>query len=344
MATKAFQFLFRQERIDGITNIMDEFNASGTEISDTARTGANWATTYTALGNILTALGFGATVAGGAFAVGQLYEIVTLGNTNFALAGAVATTLFTANAPVVVGTGNGTMGSISVSQAAGVVETWSVVATSATNFTVTGSVSGAKAAATVGTPYTNGIVSFTITAGGAAFVATDSFSLVITNPSAIRVGDEFIATGVGAGTGTVRKAQEVNTLAGYGRVTQAVAPAGPTGGTGNGTISNVVLFDSTVVAEVWTITATSATNFTVVGSVSGSKPAATVGVPYNNGIVGFTITAGVTPFGAPAAFTLTVTRGIVLDSLYQDGKGYAGSTAALVTALATPLAGLSLLP
>jgi hypothetical protein len=55
-------------------------------------------------------------------------------------------------------------------------ETWTLTATSATNFTVTGSVSGAQAAATVGTAYDNGIVAFTIIAGDTAFVATDSFT------------------------------------------------------------------------------------------------------------------------------------------------------------------------
>ena len=55
-------------------------------------------------------------------------------------------------------------------------ETWTLTATSATNFTVTGSVSGAQAAATVGTPYDNGIVAFTIIAGDTAFVATDEFT------------------------------------------------------------------------------------------------------------------------------------------------------------------------
>lgn len=58
-------------------------------------------------------------------------------------------------------------------------ETWTLTATNATNFTVTGSVSGAQAAATVATPYDNGIVAFTIIAGDIAFVATDSFTFVV---------------------------------------------------------------------------------------------------------------------------------------------------------------------
>ena len=58
-------------------------------------------------------------------------------------------------------------------------ETWTLTATTATNFTVTGSVSGAQAAATVATPYDNGIVAFTIIQGDILFVAADSFTFVV---------------------------------------------------------------------------------------------------------------------------------------------------------------------
>lgn len=105
-------------------------------------------------------------------------------------------------------------------------------------------------------------------------------------------------------------------------------------------MTNVVVFDSVGVAEVWTITATSATNFTVTGSVSGAKAAATVGVPYNNGIISFIITAGVTPFVATDAFTQTVTRGVVLDTLVRDGIKVTSSIAAVQTALSTPVLSL----
>jgi len=56
------------------------------------------------------------------------------------------------------------------------VETWTVTATSATDFTVVGSVSGTHANATLGTGYTssNG-VSFLISAGNIPFVAGDKF-------------------------------------------------------------------------------------------------------------------------------------------------------------------------
>ena len=59
-------------------------------------------------------------------------------------------------------------------------ETWTLTATSATNFTVSGSTSGAQAAATVGTPYDNSIVAFEIVAGGVAFVSGDIFTFSVT--------------------------------------------------------------------------------------------------------------------------------------------------------------------
>jgi hypothetical protein len=76
------------------------------------------------------------------------------------------------------GTGNGTMTGLA---AVGTppYETWTIVATSATNFTVTGSISGAQAAATVGTPYNNGKIAFTINAGGVAFTAGATFTVVV---------------------------------------------------------------------------------------------------------------------------------------------------------------------
>lgn len=75
----------------------------------------------------------------------------------------------------VANTGNGYVSAERVSTSP-VDETWTLTATSSTNFTVTGSVSGAQAAATVGTAYDNGIVAFKIVAGGTAFVSGDEFT------------------------------------------------------------------------------------------------------------------------------------------------------------------------
>lgn len=75
----------------------------------------------------------------------------------------------------VANTGNGYVSAERASTSP-VDETWTLTATNATTFSVTGSVSGAQANATVGTAYDNGIVAFTIIAGGTAFEAGDEFT------------------------------------------------------------------------------------------------------------------------------------------------------------------------
>jgi phage tail sheath protein FI len=86
----------------------------------------------------------------------------------------------TPNAPTLSGTGNGTMTGLVVSQTLGQAETWTITATSATTFAVNGFLSGIQPVATVGVPYNNGIISFTINAGGTAFVTNDAFTVVVT--------------------------------------------------------------------------------------------------------------------------------------------------------------------
>jgi hypothetical protein len=76
-------------------------------------------------------------------------------------------------------------------------------------------------------------------------------------------------------------------------------------GTGNGTIS-AVLGGSAGVAEIITVTFTSATAFGVVGSVSGSLGTGTVGTPFTSTKCSFLITAGGTAFVATDAFTFAV--------------------------------------
>lgn len=242
-----FQFYFRQKRIGGVTNTMDEFVKAGVEVSDTARNAANWSTTNSAIASIITAAGFGATTTAGSFQVGKLYEIVTAGTTNFTL----------------VGSANSTVGTV------------------------------------------------------------------------------FRATGAGAGTGTVRAAEEHTDVKGHGRIVLSSGTPGYVG-TGNGTLTGVTFNYDAAVPEVWTITATSATNFTVSGSVSGAKAAATVGTHYDNGVIGFLITAGGTAFTAGGVWTITVVKSIVVDGLYLNGSKSTASLTSLTSALATPLGTLGL--
>lgn len=87
-----------------------------------------------------------------------------------------------------VGTGNGRLLGIDNSEggysggSASVAETFTIAAINATTFSVTGSVSGALANATVGVAYDTTKVKFKIVAGGTAFVASDTFTLQITPP------------------------------------------------------------------------------------------------------------------------------------------------------------------
>lgn len=122
----------------------------------------------------------------GLFALNQFLSVGSVAyvvRANVDLADADVITL-TATSPTYAGTGNGTLGSIGVNQATAVAETWTITATSASSFNVTGFVSGAQGSAAVGTPYNNGIISFTITAGGTPFISGDAFTLVITSSTA----------------------------------------------------------------------------------------------------------------------------------------------------------------
>lgn len=80
-------------------------------------------------------------------------------------------------------------------------------------------------------------------------------------------------------------------------------------GTGDGSLAAVTAAPTTQ-QQIWTITATSPTTFEVVGSKVPQVPSfintATVGVPYLNSDIGFTITAGPTPFVVGDMFTLRV--------------------------------------
>jgi hypothetical protein len=174
-------------------------------------------------------------------------------------------------------TGNGTVRNVTVLGGTAA-EVWTLTATSATNFTVSSSLQGAHADATVGTAYDNTHIKFLIVAGAAAFVAGDVFTLTIT------------ASTLGTQKWTVKRFDE-------GAAQQYT-------GTGNGTLS-AVSFTETDADETWTLKATSATNFNVVSSAHGSQSAATVGTPYTGtSKVGFTINAGSTPFVAGDTFVL----------------------------------------
>lgn len=86
------------------------------------------------------------------------------------------------------GTGTGTMTGLAT-RASAVAEVWTVkLITAAANggtFSVTCSLSGAKANATVGTPYDNGFIAFTINDGATDFVVGDTFTVTVSRASTL---------------------------------------------------------------------------------------------------------------------------------------------------------------
>lgn len=130
-------------------------------------------------------------------------------------------------------------------------------------------------------------------------------------------------------------------ITGYGTAAAAVAGSN----TGDGTVTAI---DTTIdtVTETWTLacTAGGATGtFSVVGSVTGALASATVGTPYTNAMLSFTINDGAADFIIGDSFTIATTIGdtnddgiaweqLKLDTsvtnethLYLMGKGAGGT-------------------
>jgi flagellar hook protein FlgE len=84
------------------------------------------------------------------------------------------------------------------------------------------------------------------------------------------------------------------------------APAYGANNVGNGTVTGLAATGATV-AQTVTLTATSATQFSVVGSVSGNLGTATVGTPFTSGQLDFTINAGSTAFAVGDTATVATT-------------------------------------
>lgn len=177
--------------------------------------------------------------------------------------------------PAYTGTGNGALRYLAASPAA-VAETWTITCTVAAvdggTFSVVGSVSGAQADATVGTPYDNGLIAFRIDDGAVDFIVGDFWTV--------------------AATQGALAADRVISFA----------------GTGDGTLAPAAVYPG-YQFERWTLTCTATAanggTFSVVGSVSGAQADATVGTHYDNGKIKFTLNDGATDFALNDEFTLT---------------------------------------
>lgn len=101
----------------------------------------------------------------------------------------------------------------------------------------------------------------------------------------------------------------------YAYLSGALPAAISYAGTGDGAISNVLAHPGGTVTEVITVACTSAAPgggvFSVVGSVSGAHPDATVGEAYSSSVISFLISAGGVDFIVGDTFTINTT-GVVI--------------------------------
>lgn len=171
-------------------------------------------------------------------------------------------------------TGNGTFGAIAPVTVPTLIGVYSLVFTSATAFTVTAP-SGATANGTTGVAFSALGIGFTITAGGTAFVAGDSFAITAT--------------------------------AAVGKPT-AAAVAGGTN-TGNGTCSAVTTTGYAPKLGNYTVEFDSATQFVVSDPTGAEIGHGVTGTAFSGGGLNFTITAGGTAFAPADSFVVTVAAG-----------------------------------
>lgn len=116
-------------------------------------------------------------------------------------------------------------------------------------------------------------------------------------------------------------------------------------GVGNGPIGKIDTYPGAP-AEIWTITFTDDTNFTVTGSVTGAEASGTTGADYDNGLLAFRINVGGTAFETDDEFVIEVVdstnvgQSVWVEDRYDPhsadlewiahGTGYAGTDAIYV--------------
>lgn len=171
-------------------------------------------------------------------------------------------------------TGNGTVGAVTPQTSPEtMIGAYSVALTSSTAFTVTAP-DGQAATGTVGTAFSGLGVGFTITAGGTAFVAGDSFTLTTTATP----GNPSITSAAGANTG-------------------------------NGTIGSLSTSGYAAQVGAYAVEFDDATHFVVSDPTGAECGHGVAGTAFKGGGLSFTITAGGTAFAAGDSFAITVAPG-----------------------------------
>jgi hypothetical protein len=154
-------------------------------------------------------------------------------------------------------------------------EIWSIIAESATTFSVIGSESGTRSDATVGVDYDNGIIAFKITAGTSDFVVGDTFRIEVQSEAVVGDVETF---GVFRGGGTIQQQSSTG-------------------------------FTPLESYTITCITAGEDAEFSVNGSVSGNVGIATVGEIFFSDTIGFIIVNSGDFFEVGDEFNLAIDAG-----------------------------------
>jgi hypothetical protein len=208
----------------------------------------------------------------------QSIDQVTLTGGVKVLAGTVLGTVLNAltAAALALGTntGNGTFGTITPKASpATMIGVYNILFTAATTFNVTAP-DGQTAPGTTGVAFSALGIGFTITAGGTAFVAGDTFTVTATQT----VGNPTVVSAPGTNTG-------------------------------NGTLGTLTAAGYAAKAGAYTVEFDDATHFVVADPTGQQVGHGTTGVAFSAGGLGFTITAGGTAFVPGDSFIVTVAAG-----------------------------------
>jgi hypothetical protein len=188
--------------------------------------------------------------------------------------GTVTSAVTASAAALGANTGNGTFGAITAQASpATMVGVYSILFTAATAFTVTAP-DGTTATGTTGVAFSALGVGFTITAGGTAFVAGDTFTVT----AAATPGNPSVTSAAGTNTG-------------------------------NGTLGSLTAAGYAAKVGVYAVEFDDATHFIVSDPTGAEVGHGTTGVAFKAGGLGFTITAGGTAFVPGDSFAVTVAAG-----------------------------------
>lgn len=221
-----------------------------------------------------------------------------------------------------VRTGNGRI--VKLAPRPGVVtENWTLVCTvggATATFSVTGSVSGAQAALTVGTPYSNSFFSCLVLDGSVDFVAADEI-LFSTTIGGLGAEAWEVISDTADGTGSTF--DYINT--------RNILQTDVSGSVANGALNAFSILDGYSALETWLLTCLTGGptgTFSVVGSVSGNIGTATVGTPFVTAQLSFTITDGSVDWAVGDTLTVThegSTAGGAKRVLVFRSRGLAGT-------------------